>query len=179
MTVTMPRELLIGSVATMPLATHRGHGEMYAETQAKPNPYYLPGGEIVLGYRIPEWQRPAVWNQAQQIRFIESAWLGFSLGQIVVTQLSEARHPLDNLLIDGQQRMRALAAYWADEFAVFGARWSEVEQLDRRRFDFSGPTMGVMFLKRNVSEDQLRELYIRMNFGGTAHTESDYERVAK
>ncbi len=121
----------------------------------------------VLGFGLPDWQRPAVWTQAQQIRFVESAWLGFSLGEIVITR-GYSDEALDNHVIDGQQRLTALEAYVNDAFPVFGARYSELAPRYRDWFGFS-VGIGVMWIGHGLTEATLKELYVRMNYGGTPH----------
>jgi Protein of unknown function DUF262 len=149
----MPRELLSGNRSNMPLMTlTRAH--------------LYPDGDI-LGFRLPPFQRPAVWTQGQQIRFMESAWLGFSLGEVVITD-AQQQEGLDRLIIDGQQRMMALAAYLDDAFPVFGLRYSELSERDVRRLRMS-ITIGIVWLKHDLSMERLEELYTRMNYGGTAH----------
>lgn len=151
--VKMPEDLLRGTRTNMPLMTLA----RYATTL---------DGEL-LGFRLPPFQRPPVWSKAQKIRFIESAWLGFSLGEVVITQTG-ASDEFDRLVIDGQQRLTALRDYLADEFPVLGSRWSEVGEYDRRRFSMT-VTIGIVWLSRGLEWEFLRDLYIRMNYGGTAH----------
>jgi len=125
----------------------------------------------LLGYRLPPFQRPLVWTQEQKIRFVESAWLGFSLGTWCANKMETRHptkaHPFDRWLIDGQQRLSALDEYWDDGFPVFGHVWSGLTRLDRRRFE--SRTFPVLQTHLN-DENALRELYDRMNFGGTAFT---------
>lgn len=129
--------------------------------------------EVILGYVLPPFQRPPVWTEAQNVAFIESAWLGYHLGTYTINKVEKwisknKMHPFEGLLIDGQQRLRALHAYINDEFKVFGLFWSETSDIEKRRFG------GVTFTQSRVSFeeiDYLKELYNRMNFGGTAHTE--------
>ncbi len=128
--------------------------------------------EWLCGHRIPPFQRPAVWSQDQKVRFIESAWLGIHLGIYVVNRndgwKNDRPHPMDLWLIDGQQRLRALDDYLGDVFPVFGYKWSELNKLERRRFE------SIPFAQATVheaNETKLRMLYDRLNFGGTPHTE--------
>lgn len=127
----------------------------------------------ICGRPLPAWQRPLVWTEAQCVRFVESAWLGLHLGIYVVNGLlyeGEAFDPLSFLVIDGQQRLHALERYVSDAFPVFGCRWSELSAVERRRFEM------IPFGHAQVSvrdERLLRELYDRLNFGGTPHAETD------
>lgn len=125
---------------------------------------------VVMGRSVPSWQRPLVWTQAQKIKFIESAWMGNGLGTYTVndlSQISEISHPLNNLLIDGQQRLSAIEDYLEDGFPVFGALWSELESQDRLRFK---RTKFAAYETCSTDETFLRGYYDMMNFGGTAHT---------
>ena len=131
-------------------------------------------GPWLCGFRLPPFQRPAVWSCAQQVRFLESAWLGLHLGTYVVNRVDRWDHRLDKphhmdlWLIDGQQRLRALSAYWQDEFPIFGHVWSALDKAERRRFGSYTFTQSVVHVE---DEALARELYNRMNFGGTPHVE--------
>ncbi|WP_338811202.1 DUF262 domain-containing protein (plasmid) [Agrobacterium leguminum] len=88
------------------------------------------------GFGLPEWQRGLVWTKRQKISFIESAWRGVPLGTYSFNR-APLGSPLDDLLIDGQQRMNAIECYLRDEFAVFGWRWSEVTEVDQRVWEMA------------------------------------------
>jgi hypothetical protein len=128
--------------------------------------------EWLCGHRLPPFQRPAVWTQAQKIRFIESAWLGVHLGTYVVNRndawVNDQPHPMDLWLIDGQQRLRAIQEYLTDVFPVFDLRYGELNYLEKRRFDAFPFACSIV---HESSEAVLRLLYDRLNFGGTQHTE--------
>ncbi len=136
---------------------------------------YRHEGRWMGSIPIPDFQRPLVWDRERQIKFVESAWLGYSLGTFVINDLQmvshgDKFHPLEGLLVDGQQRLDALRGYFMDEFPVFGALWSEVPTGDARRFRNkpSFPYLSVQI----TDEAQLREAYNRLAFGGIAHTEA-------
>ncbi len=133
-----------------------------------PNPM---GYRVVMGYFLPPWQRGLVWTEEQNIRLIESLWLGLNIGTYTFNRSKTFRGPLDNLLIDGQQRMNALQMYLEDRFPVFGYRWSEVTEVDRRFFEYS--THFNSYITETDDEQYLRNYYNMMNFGGTAHKESE------
>lgn len=129
-----------------------------------------PAPRRVLGWPLPPWQRPPVWRVDQSRRFIESAWLGLHLGTIVVNGMREQPdgkpHPLSGLLLDGQQRLLAIEAYLAGAFTVFGHDWHELGAHEHRRFYAAALTRCEVSLWQ---EDALRDLYDRLNFGGTLH----------
>lgn len=131
-------------------------------------------GPWLCGFRMPPFQRAAVWDPEQQVRFLESAWLGLHLGTYVVNRVDKwsvrtgKPHRMDMWLLDGQQRLRALGAYWQDEFPVFGHTWSELGKVERRRLGSYTFTQSIVHIE---DEALARELYNRLNFGGTPHTE--------
>jgi hypothetical protein len=131
------------------------------------------GRRTVMGFILPSWQRPLVWTEQQQVRFLESAWRGLNLGTYTYNMTNDPA--TDGLLIDGQQRMYAIEQYLADAFPVFGYRWSELSEPDTRRFDMS--IKFCCYITETTDEDYLREYYDLMNFGGVAHTED--QRAAR
>lgn len=126
----------------------------------------LAPGERRLGWFIlPAFQRPPVWTIEQRVRFVESCWLGLPIGVFVWNDAYGTR--FDQWLLDGQQRVGAVIAYMADEFEVFGRRFSELTEIDHRQWD-----MSVSFPCRVTSlrdEAALRDVYDRLAYGGTPH----------
>jgi hypothetical protein len=128
-------------------------------------------GRRVLDFKVREFQRPIVWTDAQCVVFIESLWLGVSPGTYMVnwSAVSDGYH---YVLLDGQQRLRALERYWAGELAVPGEdgqayRWSELTEAEHAHFlRIPFPWIETQY----TTEAQLREAYNRHNFGGTPHT---------
>lgn len=138
-------------------------GQFSAERMAP-----LAEGERALSWFVlPPFQRPPVWKRAQQIRLVESAWVGLPIGIIVYNRDPRHDGPFDNYLLDGQQRVTALMAYMADEFPVFGYRFSELTVQDRRRWSMSTALPLAEMTSQNL--DELRDVYDRLAYGGTAH----------
>ncbi|MDE4914232.1 DUF262 domain-containing protein [Methylobacterium sp. 092160098-2] len=126
-------------------------------------------GERALGHFIlPPFQRDPAWEQAQQIRFIESIWMRLPIPAYVynLTQSSASEQPVDYWLIDGQQRWTAVLDYMADRFPVGGYLWSELSQRDQRFFESRPWTC----LRTEIEDvDVLKDLYDRLAYGGTPH----------
>jgi hypothetical protein len=126
-------------------------------------------------FPIPPFQRGRVWDRSQEIAFIESAWLGLPLGTFTFHTMdwegpNAHPKPFSGWLIDGQQRLTAIERYWADEFQVFGARWSELSKQEVRRF------MNIKFAHYEAAiwdEAKIRDLYNRLALGGTPHHSSE------
>jgi hypothetical protein len=135
----------------------RGHRHLRGE---------LRPGERRLGWFVlPDFQRPPVWTESQRVRFIESCWMRLPIGVFVYNEAPGTR--FDQWLLDGQQRVGAVLSYMADEFPVFGHRFSELTVVDHRIWD-----MSVSFPCRVTNlrdEGLLREVYDRLSYGGTPH----------
>jgi hypothetical protein len=139
---------------------------LMAEHSTRPAP--LRDGERELGpwLILPPFQRPPVWTRAQQIKFVESCWMGLPIGVFVFNEASH-NSPFDNWLLDGQQRVTSLYSYMADEFEVFGCRFSELTEVDRRGWELS---TAFPCLRTNLEDEaQLRDVYMRLAYGGTPH----------
>lgn len=123
----------------------------------------------VMGLQIPDWQRGSTWTRKQQIRLIESLWLGVPIGTMSVNLVSNSAQ-YDCLVIDGQQRLTAIEAYLKDSFPVFGYHHSELSREDTVRFKMA---KFPRFETSSTSEDYLRSYYNLLNFGGTPHNEDE------
>lgn len=134
---------------------------------------YLTGGRHVMGYNLPTWQRPFVWNRQQSIRLIESIWLGLNIGTYTFNR-SHTNPMFDNLLIDGQQRLVSIQEYLSGELEVFGYRWTSLERAEQRSFE---SRHFHCFITNSTDEAYLRGYYDLMNFGGAAHDESQRATV--
>lgn len=137
--------------------------------------------ELDCGYFIPPFQRGIVWDNKRSASFIESAYLGISLGSIVYNDASEfetsteAFPRTDRWLIDGRQRCSALWSYTRDMLTVFADspfehRWSDLTPLEQGHFC----RIQIGFTKLAVEhEADLRLIYDRLNFGGVNHAEHE------
>jgi len=126
-----------------------------------------PGERAIGWFVLPPFQRPPVWTEEQKARFVESCWMGLPLGVFIYNRTANPDGPYNNWLLDGQQRVTAVLDYMADAFPVFGAKFSELTEVDLR---FWG--MGTKFpcLETNLEDEaMLREVYDRLAYGGTPH----------
>ena len=119
-------------------------------------------------FKIPDFQRPLVWTREQKIKLIESLWVGIPIGTYTV---NESDNPdFDRLLIDGQQRINAIKEYVNDVFPAYGLFYSECDLIEKRRFnDCRFPC----YVTQSDDIEYLKNYYNLMNFGGTAHKESE------
>jgi hypothetical protein len=136
-------------------------------------------GRRVLGFKLPHWQRRERWSDDQCIGFIESVYLGANVVQFMVNLTVDPR--FDRILLDGQQRLRAIERYVAGEFAVPGeyavpgwdgepALWTDLTEQERSHF----LRIGFPCLATAYQDDAaLRDAYNRHNFCGTAHDISE------
>jgi len=142
-------------------------GELLGEKAHMRRGGELREGERELGWFIlPPFQRPRVWTAEQKTRLIESLWLELPIGVYVYNRSPRMSAETDSWLIDGQQRIGAILSYVADEFPVFGYRWSELPEFDRRRFHF----FTFPCIETAMSDaERLRDIYERLAYGGTPH----------
>jgi hypothetical protein len=163
----MPERINLGTQRSSTMAHCMGQRKEWLENPTRVNPHGL---RTVMGFCLPTWQRGLVWSVEQKISFIESAWRGIDLGTYAYNQ-APIGHPLDNLLIDGQQRMSAIESYLNDEFPVLGYRWSEITVVDERVWSMT--TIFGSYITETTNEDYLRNYYDLTNFGGTPHNPNE------
>lgn len=126
----------------------------------------LAEGERYLGrFIVPSFQRSPVWTESQQVRLIESIYMGLPIGALVYNE-TEIENPCDGWLLDGQQRMTAILAYSSGKIAVRGIRYTELEDSERRHF----LRIAIPIVRTNIKdESQCRDIYERLIYGGTPH----------
>jgi hypothetical protein len=142
----------------------------------------------------PDYQRGPVWTHEQQERFI-----GHVLGGGLVSPLYVQRYEgpknapavyhagdawldLPNEVIDGQQRLRAIVAFITGEIAALvyhSGDWHRYfyEDLDDVEKRSRYLTSKIVFVDLPRA-DRLR-FYLRLNGGGTPHSEEELDRVRK
>ncbi|MCT2090175.1 DUF262 domain-containing protein [Micrococcus terreus] len=128
---------------------------------------------------LASFQRSFVWTRPQMDRFIESLLLGFPVPGIMLVQQTDKRY----LVLDGQQRLRTLQAFYngihrkrefslenvAEEFR--GLTYSTLEPEQKRTLDNS-------FIQATIvktdgtpeSRESVYQIFERLNSGGTQLT---------
>lgn len=177
MTVVLPEAAFRASTSQRCLE------EVATDRDARYEHLFRPGQETLGRFFLAPFQRPAVWTDSQSARLIESVHLGISIGSIVVSDcgsVSKVRVGDDVVerfpetaewLIDGQQRLRAVVRFLADDLVVFAGtpsehRFSDLSEVQRRRF--MNHTIGFIRLEP-MPRGRLAEVYDLLNFGGTPH----------
>ena len=137
----------------------------------------------------PDFQRKAVWTQAQQISYIESIIRGVagSATQITINSpvfggAGDGKQDLgeEMLLVDGLQRLTACFAYLNNEFKIFENELGGVYKEYFDGTDFSSGRIHLDFKVYNIQKKvDLMNLYILLNAGGTNHTDDELNRVRK
>lgn len=182
----MPRPGLSAQIAPMTIgALMHEFARFDPQTAAAEYPW---ADRFVMGFPLAPWQREFKWSVEQVERFITSVWAGVHLGTYCLTEYELSAGPdgkgvvydhLSNCVIDGQQRLKALELYLTDQVAVPDVQgapctWSEVDPVDRRRFERTHFSRGVL---RERDEATLRSAYDLMNFSGLPHAE--HERASR
>jgi hypothetical protein len=162
----LPRNVIRGSNLSFVIM----HGTMFAGgVDPDLTAPLRPGERVLLRWRIPSWQRALVWTPEQKVRLIESLWLGLPIAGYVYNRAAYGS-PLDDILVDGQQRWTAIKEYVEDAFPVYGRLFSELETQDRNGFGM----IGFNALEVNTDDEaELIDIYERLAYGGTPHTKED------
>ena len=126
---------------------------------------------------VKGFQRKFVWTKAQSDRFVESLLLGFPVPGIFLVSQDDGRL----LVLDGQQRLRTLQAFYRghlrgrqhrlervqDQF--IGKTYDSLDPEDRRRLDNS--IIHATIVREDEPSDDQSSVYMifeRLNTGGTA-----------
>ncbi len=121
----------------------------------------------------PDFQRPHVWTDEQQIRYVEHLLRGGRTGRdILFNCVGWTRGDIkDFVLVDGKQRLHALIRFLHDEIPVFGHKRSEITGFMRSHH-------GVKFHVNDLdTRAEVLRWYLDFNTGGTVHTPEEIARV--
>jgi hypothetical protein len=121
--------------------------------------------ELILN---PEWQRGHVWNEAQQIAFMEYFLKNGTTGRDIFFNCSTWQ------ILDGLQRITAALAFLDNKIPIFGSYYSEFT--DRVRMSDGKFTFHMLCL---ASKKELLKVYIDHNSGGTPHNPEEIARIQK
>jgi uncharacterized protein with ParB-like and HNH nuclease domain len=134
-------------------------------------------GELRLD---PDYQRAHVWTRKQQVEYIEFQLMGGELSRTIIFNAPYWKDckidPKDTYieLLDGKQRLEAVRSFLRGDFKVFNQKFDE--------FEGNFPTMEYRFRYQvcclNSREDVLN-LYLKINAGGTPHNKKELDRVKK
>lgn len=124
---------------------------------------------------LPEWQRDLVWTTEQKISFIQSAFIGYDLGSIMINQIpwpegSNVAPKWSDIIIDGQQRISALIGFVNNEFPINKLFWRDLTRIEQR--SLREREIGMKFVSCK-DEAKLRTVYNHLNFSGVRHKESE------
>lgn len=127
-------------------------------------------------FRIPDFQRQFVWTAKHASKFIESLLMGLPVPGIFLYKEADTN---EHLVIDGQQRLRTLEAFYGGilrgkEFKLQGVRepwlnktYKTLDQSDVLKLDDS--IVHATIFKQDKPEDVLDSIYFvfeRINTGG-------------
>jgi hypothetical protein len=122
----------------------------------------------------PEWQRGPAWKAPRQVLLIDSILRGMDIPKIYFRKLGHKLHDYD--AVDGQQRLRAIWGFHADEIVlryseplrpighekIEGRKFSELSKTLRDRFEDFTVSIGEITVSR---PDEIRNLFARLQMG--------------
>lgn len=132
---------------------------------------------------IPDYQREMVWTPKQQSRFIESILIKLPVPFIFAADVGQGDREGALEIIDGSQRVRTLDNFLSNKLQLVGLK-KLTHALGMRFSDFSKPrqmrfkrtTVRVIELTEKADEDARREMFDRLNSGGTKLTDMEIRR---
>lgn len=133
----------------------------------------------------PEYQRGAVWTDRQAMHFLGHMLEGGAVAPLYVNRLENNKNLPEGFkswlevpaeVIDGQQRLRAVLRWLKGEVQAELSdgrliAYADTDEIDRRGL----PAFDVEFV--DLSRRDVLRLYLKLNRGGTVHSDSEIERV--
>ncbi|WP_343665453.1 DUF262 domain-containing protein [Paraburkholderia tropica] len=132
---------------------------------------------------IPDYQREMVWSAKQQSRFIESILIRLPVPFIFAADIGAGDRAGTLEIIDGSQRLRTLDNFLSNRLRLQdlvrlttanGMHFSDFSKPRQLRFKRS--TVRVIELTEQADEQARREMFDRLNSGGTKLTSMEVRR---
>lgn len=134
---------------------------------------------------IPDYQRGLVWTLKQKQNLIMSILNGNPIGDFLFKKefLRGKNGKLDGIkiawtVIDGQQRMNAIKEFMGNKFKLKnGLKFRDMKYWDAKEFTSTYKVNAVTFT--GITYEQEIDIYYNRNFGGTAHSRADLDKIVK
>lgn len=132
---------------------------------------------------IPDYQREFIWSKEQQSKFIESLLLNIPIPYLFVADVGEGRNEGRLEVVDGSQRIRTLVDFLNNNLVlvllkklplVNGFTFSDFSK--PRQLRFKRKTLRMIELTEHADEETRREIFERLNTGGTKLTDMETRR---
>ncbi len=123
---------------------------------------------------IPDYQREMVWSPRQQSRFIESILIRLPVPFIFAADVAEGDRAGNLEIIDGSQRIRTLDNFLSNRLMLVdlqrldtanGMKFNDLPQA--RKLRFKRQTIRVIEITDKADDEARREMFDRLNSGGT------------
>lgn len=133
----------------------------------------------------PDYQRDYVWTDRQAAQFVGHMIEGGHVGPVIVQRFPvfATKAPTPDEVVDGQQRLRSMYRWLKGELSaeLHDGTTLHIAALDESSrslisgYWLAGPHFTVQYVSLSRA-DRLR-LYLRLNRGGTVHSDEEIARV--
>lgn len=135
---------------------------------------------------IPDYQREFIWDERQRSRFIESIMLNLPIPYLFVADTAQEKFEGRLEIVDGSQRIRTLVDFLKDDLTLSGlkklpaANGFTFSDLSKpRQLRFKRKTLRMIELTEQADEESRREIFDRLNSGGTKLNTMEQRRGSK
>jgi hypothetical protein len=128
-----------------------------------------------------DFQRGHVWTKRQQELFVGHVLEGGEVSPLILNAGPRDKFTEICDLIDGKQRLTACLK-WADgeiEGELYDGTRIRFDLLDEVDIRICSMTIGLRFAMLHLTRKECLELYLRLNRGGSIHTDTEIDRVRK
>lgn len=145
---------------------------------------HIDEGELDMD---PDYQRGHVWTEEQQMDFVGFVMEGGRPPEVFVRELpymTTTPKPPYYEIVDGKQRLTALHAWYHGKIPArlseeHGRRLIWVTDLDEVELRHAKHNMNSSIQFLDSDRKKTLRIYLRLNRGGTPHTDAEIERVRK
>lgn len=127
----------------------------------------------------PDYQRDHVWTDEQAGRFVGHLISGGAVPPVIINRDPTYEKPDE--VVDGKQRLTACYRWMKGEIPAIlhdnrEIRFSDLDEESQRYLtSMTGPVIRINY--GHWSREEVLDIYLKLNSGGTVHTPEEIERV--
>jgi hypothetical protein len=126
----------------------------------------------------PDFQRPHVWDEQKQVRYVEHVLRNGASGADIYFNYPGWRTSYEGefVIVDGKQRVEAVRRFMHDEISAFGFVLSEYR---KERKIMPMQCRFRVHINDLKTRKEVLQWYLDLNDGGIAHTTAELDKVRR
>jgi hypothetical protein len=124
----------------------------------------------------PEYQRDYEWSLDDKVKLIDSVFKNIDIGKFIFIHYEWGEHPknFSYAILDGKQRLSALADYYLNKFSYRGCFFNDLNRWEQTHFLKHSVASAEV---QNIGREQILRMFLMVNTTGKVMKTEDIAKV--